>query len=40
MELGEILNMTRVHDGLKFPVWTRKYKVDIKTRSYGLWNGA
>jgi len=40
MEPGKTLNMTRVEDSSKFSIWARNVKLDIGTRSYGLWKGA
>ena len=40
MELGETPNMTRVGDDSKFLDWARKFKLDIGSRSWGLWKGA
>jgi len=39
MKLDEILNMIGVEDEPKFSDWARNLKLDIETRSYGLWNG-
>jgi len=39
MKPGETLNMTGVENDSKFLDWPRKFKLDIGTRSYGLWSG-
>jgi len=39
MEPGKTLNMIGVENDSKFLDWARNPKLDIRTRSYGLWNG-
>jgi len=40
MELGETLKMTSVRDDSKFLDRARKFKLNIESRSWGLWTGA